>query len=224
MKDIPWKARRLTRIFPDYKRTVSIRWPRNMRVEWQRKCPRKLAEQRVAFWVLSTNLMIFFWTQEFGFTMDHLQRHSESQMEEIRNQLRIVSRNILILSQGSPWADLQKIAAQTMPRTITTLKLVHLLVESLDNFFHGFALVLCEPKTCVWHNASQIYRIENFLKNQFQLLNDLSINARRTIKCWPKKIKQRKSGENVHEWKLCKIFFNGTWILAKPKHIQNFKP
>ena len=53
MRNIPGIARRGTPLSLEYKRTISLRCPQKFRVEWQKNCPRSLAERRVAFWALS---------------------------------------------------------------------------------------------------------------------------------------------------------------------------
>ena len=122
MKKFTGKARRGTRMFLEYKKTLLLRCQKRLSVEWQRSDFKCLPERIIAFWALSPSLTSFFWTNKFGFTSDPFQRHPKTQVEKNRNQLRIVPRMILILKQRFFWANPYKIVAQMRPTTIVEQK------------------------------------------------------------------------------------------------------
>ena len=49
MRNIPGLGRRGRRMFLEYKKTISLRCQKRLRVEWHRNCSRSLAERRFAF-------------------------------------------------------------------------------------------------------------------------------------------------------------------------------
>ena len=97
MPNIPGKARRGTRMFQDYRKTISISCQKRLRVEWQRNSPRSLAERRVAFRALSP-------LDEF-FLNSQVRVHSGSVPETSRSRNRENQELTEDHSQSDPYHD-----------------------------------------------------------------------------------------------------------------------
>ena len=85
-----------TRPFLESARSTSHKFPRKLKAESLKSCPRISAGQSPAFWLLFPNWTNFSWTHRYGHSPEPFQEHPGTLTSKTENQLGIVPRIIPI--------------------------------------------------------------------------------------------------------------------------------